>query len=448
MTVEELLIVSYTCSVVKGEIMSEPTIQCPKCHTEFKLNESLAAPLIASVTRDYEKRLAEQSSVFATKESALRDKERLIEQAQSQLNEQVAQRVSEQVKSARETIATEEASKAKLLANEAIETAKKESESLKEVLKAQDEKLAEAQRAQADFMKKQRELDESKRELDLTIEKRVGESLSLVRDTAKKEAEDAQKLKLLEKDQALLSMQKKIEELKQKADQGSQQLQGEVQELDLEQSLQTKFPFDQISPVSKGELGADVIQRVVNAQAQDCGVILWESKRTRNWSDGWLAKLREDQRNCKAEIAIIVSQALPKDVNQFGLIDGIWVMSPAVAIPVAAMLRDTLIRVNNARAVSLGQKTKAELVYEYLTGAGFRQRVEAIVEAFTIMREDLDKEKRSIMQQWSKREKQIEQVMKSTLGMYGDMQGIAGRSLQEIEGLDVPTLDFQADNAV
>jgi hypothetical protein len=415
--------------------MSEPTIQCPKCHTEFKLNESLAAPLIASVTRDYERRLAQQSSAFASKENALHEKERQIEQAQMNLNAQVAERVSEQVKSAREAIATEEANKAKLLAQDAINSAKSEADTLKELLKSKDEKLAEAQSAQAEFLKKQRDLDESKRELDLTIEKRINEGLSLARDTAKKEAEDGLKLKLLEKDQAMLSMQKKIEELKQKADQGSQQLQGEVQELDLEQSLQAKFPFDQVSPVPKGTLGADVIQRVVNEQAQDCGVILWESKRTRTWTEGWLAKLREDQRSCKAEIAIIVSQTLPKGVSQFEFIDGIWVVSPAVAIPVASMLRDTLIRVSMARAVSLGQKTKAEMVYEYLTGAGFRQRVEAIVEACTIMRED--KEKRSIMQQWSKRETQIEQVMKSTLGMYGDMQGIAGRSLQEIEGLSL-----------
>jgi hypothetical protein len=397
----------------------------------------LAAPLIASVTRDYEQRLAQQSSAFATKENALHEKERQIEQAQMNLNAQVAERVSEQVKSAREAIATEEANKAKLLAQDAINSAKSEADTLKELLKSKDEKLAEAQSAQAEFLKKQRELDESKRELDLTIEKRINEGLSLARDTAKKEAEDGLKLKLLEKDQAMLSMQKKIEELKQKADQGSQQLQGEVQELDLEQSLQAKFPFDQVSPVPKGTLGADVIQRVVNEQAQDCGVILWESKRTRTWTEGWLAKLREDQRSCKAEIAIIVSQTLPKGVSQFEFIDGIWVVSPAVAIPVASMLRDTLIRVSMARAVSLGQKTKAEMVYEYLTGAGFRQRVEAIVEAFTIMREDLDKEKRTIVQQWSKREKQIEQVMKSTLGMYGDMQGIAGRSLQEIEGLSL-----------
>jgi hypothetical protein len=397
----------------------------------------LAAPLIASVTRDYEQRLAQQSSAFATKENALHEKERQIEQAQMNLNAQVAERVSEQVKSAREAIATEEANKAKLLAQDAINSAKSEADTLKELLKSKDEKLAEAQSAQAEFLKKQRELDESKRELDLTIEKRINEGLSLARDTAKKEAEDGLKLKLLEKDQAMLSMQKKIEELKQKADQGSQQLQGEVQELDLEQSLQAKFPFDQVSPVPKGTLGADVIQRVVNEQAQDCGMILWESKRTRTWTEGWLAKLREDQRSCKAEIAIIVSQTLPKGVSQFEFIDGIWVVSPAVAIPVASMLRDTLIRVSMARAVSLGQKTKAEMVYEYLTGAGFRQRVEAIVEAFTIMREDLDKEKRTIVQQWSKREKQIEQVMKSTLGMYGDMQGIAGRSLQEIEGLSL-----------
>jgi hypothetical protein len=238
-------------------------------------------------------------------------------------------------------------------------------------------------------------------------------------------------------------MQQTIEELKRKAEQGSQQLQGEVQELELESVLRVKFPFDSIESVPKGEFGGDVLQRVVSANGQAGGTILWECKRTKNWSDGWLAKLREDQRTAKAEISVLVSQVLPKGVETFGAVDGVWVTNPRAALPVATILRHTLLEVSMARQVSEGQQTKTEMVYQYLTGPRFRQRVEAIVEAFSSMREDLDKERKAIMKQWAKREEQIERVMGATVGMYGDLQGIAGKSIQEIEGLEIPAIEFK-----
>ncbi len=308
-----------------------------------------------------------------------------------------------------------------------------------------DAKLAEAQQAQAELIKKQRELDDAKRELELTVEKRVQEGLGDVRAKAKREAEEGLKLKVMEKDQTIASMQQKIEELKQKAEQGSQQLQGEVQELELENLLRAKFPFDSIEPVPKGEFGGDVLQRVVSQTGQQCGTILWESKRTRNWSDGWLVKLREDQRTAKAEISVLVSQVLPKGVEAFDVVDGVWVTSPRAALPVATVLRHTLLQVGMARQVSEGQQTKTEMIYQYLTGPRFRHRVEAMVEAFSTMQEDLDKERKAIMKQWAKREEQIERVMGATVGMYGDLQGIAGKSLQEIEGLDLLALSHQGD---
>ena len=240
----------------------------------------------------------------------------------------------------------------------------------------------------------------------------------------------------MEKDQTITAMQKQIEELRRRAEQGSQQLQGEVQELELEAILTTKFPRDTILPVPKGEFGGDVLQRVVGPSGQVCGTILWESKRTKNWSDGWLPKLREDQRAAKAEIAIIISQVLPKDVETFGCVDTVWVAHPKVALPVAATLRQTLIEVACVRQANEGQQSKMEIIYQYLTGPRFRQRVEAIVEAFSSMKKDLDVERKAITRQWAKREEQIERVMQATVGMYGDFQGIAGRTLQEIEGLE------------
>jgi len=417
--------------------MSEPTIICPSCKAEIKLTESLAAPLLESTRRDYEKRLAQKDADTAKREAEIRLREEAVTKAKEQLDEQVA----EKVRSERNRIAAEEAKKAKLAVQSDLDQKVKELEDLTELMKEREAKLAEAQKAQADLLRKQRELDDAKREFDLTVEKRVQEGLAATREQAKKEAEEGLKLKVLEKEQTIASMQKQIEELKRKAEQGSQQLQGEVQELELEALLRTKFPRDTIEPVPKGEHGGDALQRVIGPNGQLCGTIIWESKRTKNWSDGWLAKLREDQRAAKAEIAVIVSHSLPKDVETFDVVEGVWVTHPKTVSPLAHTLRHTLIEVGCARQASEGQQTKTEMIYQYLTGPRFRHRVEAIVEAFSTMQEDLDKEKKAIIKQWAKREEQIERVMHATAGMYGDLQGIAGKTIQEIEGLELRALN-------
>lgn len=423
--------------------MPEPTIICPQCKTEIKLTESLAAPLLEATKRDFEQRLAQKDAEAAKRDAALREREALLAKSQERFEEQVA----DKLKLERSKIVAEEARKARLALANDLDQKSKEIREIQEILKHKDEKLAEAQKVQADLLRKQRELDDAKRELDLTIEKRVQEGLAATRDQAKKEAEEGLKFKVMEKEQTIASMQKQIEELKRRAEQGSQQLQGEVQELELEAMLISKFPLDQISPVAKGEHGGDVLHRVAGSFGQACGTILWESKRTKNWSDGWLIKLREDQRQAKAEIAIIVSQALPKEVEAFEFIDGVWVTHPKVALPLAVAMRNTLMEVAGARQASEGQQTKMEMVYQYLMGPRFRQRVQAIVEGFSSMKEDLDKERKVIMKQWAKREEQIDRVMMATVGMYGDLQGIAGKTLQEIEGLELQALDAPKDES-
>lgn len=423
--------------------MTEPTITCPQCKTEIKLTESLAAPLLEATKRDFEHRLAQKDADAAKRDAALREREAVLAKSQETFEEQVA----DKLKLERGKIMAEEARKARLALSNDLDQKSKEILEIQGILKQKDEKLAEAQKVQADLLRKQRELDDAKRELDLTIEKRVQEGLTATRDQAKKEAEEGLKFKVMEKEQTIASMQKQIEELKRRAEQGSQQLQGEVQELELEAMLTAKFPLDQIQPVAKGEHGGDVLHRVASSFGQACGTILWESKRTKNWSDGWLIKLREDQRQAKAEIAIIVSQALPKEVETFEFIDGVWVTHPKVALPLAIAMRNTLMEVAGARQASEGQQTKMEMVYGYLMGPRFRQRVQAIVEGFSSMKEDLDKERKVIMKQWAKREEQIDRVMMATVGMYGDLQGIAGKTLQEIEGLELQALDAPKDES-
>jgi len=392
--------------------MAEPTVVCPNCKTEIKLNESLAGPLLEATRKDFEKRLKQKDTDLAAK-----------------LKEEAAK------------IAVEEARKAKLALSSELDQKTRAVAELEKTLTENNTKLAEAQKAQADLLRKQRELDTKLREADLSVEKRVQEGLNATREQARKEVEGELRLKVAEKEQTITSMQKQIEELKRRAEQGSQQLQGEVMELELESLLRTRFPRDTIEPVPKGVHGGDVLHHVLGPIGQACGTILWESKRTKGWSDGWLVKLREDQRAAKAEVAILSSVALPKGVDSFELVEGVWVTHPRAAIPLATALRQSLIDLATARQAGEGQQTKTEMVYQYLTGPRFRQRVQAIVEAFSSMQEDLDKEKRAITKQWAKREEQIDNVMQATVGMYGDLQGIAGKSLHEIEGLNLRALE-------
>ena len=250
---------------------SDPTITCPHCKTEVRLTESLAAPLVEATRVQYEAKLQTE----------------------------------------RASIAKAEAEKARLALRADIDQKVKDLADLKTVLAERDAKLAEAQKAQTEALKKQRELDDARRELDLSVEKKVQESLAAARAQAKQEAETDLKFKMSEKEQTILAMQKQIEELKRRAEQGSQQLQGEVQELELEGMLKQSFPTDVFTPVAKGEFGGDVVHAVARGEGLICGTILWESKRTKNWSDGWLVKLRDDQRAAKADLAVIVTQALP-----------------------------------------------------------------------------------------------------------------------------------------
>jgi hypothetical protein len=379
---------------------TDPLITCPQCQADIRLTESLAAPLVQATREEYEARFRAE----------------------------------------RETIAAAAARKAKLEIAGELDAKSKELAELGQILQERDGKLKEAQKAQAEAIKKQRELDDARRELDLTVEKQAQESLSAARDKAKAEAEDSLKLKMAEKEHTIQAMQKQIEDLKRRAEQGSQQLQGEVQELEIENTLKQAFPADVIVPVAKGEFGGDCVQGVSRGEGQACGAILWESKRTKNWSDTWLPKIRDDQRTAKADFAVIVTQALPKGVEMFGLVDDVWVTGWRTFVPLAFALRQTLHETSLARQAGEGQQTKMELVYQYLTGPRFRARVTAIIEKFEDMQSDLTKERAAVMKMWAKREQQIQAVLAATAGMYGDLQGIAGQAIETIEALDISRL--------
>ncbi|MGX9948457.1 DUF2130 domain-containing protein (plasmid) [Bradyrhizobium denitrificans] len=420
----------------------EATLHCPNCNHEIRLTESLAAPLLAETRQRFQQQLASKDAEMERKTEALRLEREQVAKDREQVEDQVAKRLTAE----RAQLVAAESKKAREAAAAELRAKESEAAELRATLLSNNMKLAEAQKQQAELMRQQRALEEEKRELDLTIEKRVRASISEIQIKARQEADEAARLRVAEKDQTIESMTRTIEELKRKAEQGSQQSQGEVLELELEELLRGRFPTDSIEPVGKGELGADVIQQVNGAIGQSAGIILWETKRTKAWSDGWLAKLRDDQRRSGADVALIISHALPKHIEQFDLVDGVWVAHPRCALPVAVALRQALIDVSSSRLVQQGQQTKMEQVYHYLTGTKFRQRVEAVVEKFNDMREDLDKERKFMVRQWAKRETQILAVVESTVGMVGDLQAIAGKAMPEIPSLEVPLLEASAES--
>ncbi len=424
--------------------MSEPTVTCPNCHGEVRLTESLAAPLIEATRRQYTEQLAQKDAQIASREAAMQARETALAAEREKFDEEVAKRVGAE----RQRIVAAEQKKARELAQADLDQAAQQLKDSQAVLAERTAKLAEAQKAQAELIRKERELEDAKREMDLSIQKQVQAGIGAAREQAKKEAEDELRLKVSEKEQTIVAMQKQIEELKRKAEQGSQQMQGEVQELELEEILKAQFPQDDIAPVPKGEFGGDVVQTVRGPSGETCGTILWESKRTKNWSDGWLPKLRADQRAARADVAVMVSRVLPKEVAEFGLIDHVYVVPPRLIVPVAMTLRQSLAELALVRQASQGLQTKTELVYQYLTGPRFKQRIQGIVEAFDTLQADLDAERKVITRQWAKRQAQIERVMQGTIGMYGDLQGIAGQSLQAIEGLEVGALEGAAQKTI
>jgi hypothetical protein len=389
--------------------------------------------------KDRDEQLGELKQRLKTaqeKDLAVRKREREIEQLQSQLD----QEKSQLEQSLRQKLDEERAGlvrQAREKAQEDLALERKDRETVVAELQA---KIQQANQKELAFLKEKRELQERMQNVELEVTRRTQEELKKVREQTLKEMDEQHRLKLLEKEQQVEGLRRQIEDLKRSAEQGSQQTQGEVLEVALEELLRDLFRKDSIEPVPKGVRGADVIQRVFDDNGMDCGLILWESKRTRHWSKDWLPKLRDDLRAVGASRSVIVSEQLPDHIRHFGQIDGVWVVSWACVHPVAVALREGLIGAAKARRALEGQHGKMELVYNYLIGQEFYNRVSGIVEAFVTMGQDLEEEKRVITTRWNKRAKQLDRVLVSTSGLYGDLQGIIGSTLPEIKGMNLAAL--------
>jgi hypothetical protein len=431
------------------ETKTDPALICPKCGESIKLTESLAAPLVAATRAQYERQLADQAKSFqsekdlVSRQQEANDRRAAELEATAKKQEQaVAQAVQDgiakELVSERKRIAEQESARARQQVEDELKTEREAAALQKERIQDLDRKLTLARAAETDLLKKQQQLEDKERELERDLQKGIAAARAEERAKALAEVQSDLDLKVQDRDNKIAQLLTQIDSLKRKAEQSSQQAQGESLEIALEHQLRVQFPFDLIEPVAKGEFGGDVLQHVRDQSGQLCGKILWESKRTKAWSDSWLTKLKGDQRAAHADLAVIVSQTMPKDVTHFDHMEGIWVSSLGCILPVANALRVSVIELAGVRRSSEGQETKAQQIYAYLTGPRFKHRIECIAEKFTELRSDLDKERKWMNKQWAKRDGELLAVLEATSGMYGDLQGIAGQSLKDIDALEGP----------
>jgi hypothetical protein len=311
---------------------------------------------------------------------------------------------------------------------------------LEKRLREQDEQIVKAEEKQNEVQRLQNRLEAREKKIDSEITQKVKKAVEKTEEDVSKRIGADYRIRELQLEKKLSDARNRAAELKRKLEQSSQQAQGEVIELELESALKNAFPEDEIMPIEKGQAGADILQHVRTPNGQLCGTIIWETKNTKNWSKTWLSKLRGDQRKIKAELAVLVSMALPKEVKHFAQVEGIWVVEYELALGVAAALRTNLIQVTMVRLSVKGKHETLELLYEYLSSIEFKHRIEAMVESFQGMRDDLNKERQMMEKQWAKRDKQIELVVQNVSGMYGDMHAIVGQALPKIRRLELPEL--------
>lgn len=410
---------------------AQSLITCPNCRHEFPLSEAVAQRIRSDLSREFEERRRVAEAALAEREKTVRDHLAQVELQRNNLDAELAKRMV--------------AERQKLLATAAQQEREKigvEFRDLQGQLAEQRLKLDTARQTELELRKQQRLVEERAQQLELEVARKLDAERGKIAEAVRAQSAEEHKLRLAEKEQLIAGMQQQIEVLKQRAEQGSMQLQGEVLELEIEQRLRAEFLTDSIEPVAKGVRGADVLQRVRTNAGLECGAILWETKRTKHWTREWPGKLKEDQREARAELAVIVTRTLPEGVTSFALHEGIWVCDFASAIPLGVALRHGLIQAAVARQAQAGRQGKMEQLYEYLSGHEFKQRIEAIVEAFVTMQGDLESERRAMEKQWAKRERSIRQVISHTAGLYGGVQGIVGQAtLPEIQSLALPAAE-------
>lgn len=407
----------------------EQKIKCPNCGTSISIDDVLTQQISETIREEMEGAQKSKEAELARKEEALAAELAKLAVAQQNSEAEIAKAVAKKIE-------TEKIALLKSAKEEAGKESAAEKQMLEDQLAEKNDKLREANEKELILRKERNKLEEDRQGFELEKQRQLDEERKRISEEASEKATEESRFVIAQLQKQLSDATKAKDDLSRKLEQGSQQTQGEVLELELEEILRAEFPYDQIAPVPKGVNGADIIQNVCDHAGRICGQIVWESKKTKAWSEGWIQKLKDDQRLVKADLAVIVSSVLPDGVKGIALREGVWVCDIKFAASIATALRHSLEAVSRERAMSVGKNDKMEMLYSYLTGTEFKQRIEAIVEAFSAMDDSLKKERIAYERIWSEREKQIQRVMKNTVGIYGGLSDVV--QLQKIESLELP----------
>jgi hypothetical protein len=380
-----------TNSELRASTALLPAITCPKCGHKFALNEALNREIELHVR-------TELNDEFERKAAELR----------------------------------------RQLAKEAAEKADRASTELQVKLEMQARELKEARDNERTLLRAKIQLQEQAERAQLEAERRLADERDKIRKAAQDQIVEEHQLKDAEKNKQLDDMRRQIEELKRKAEQGSQKLQGDAQEIELEKVLRERFPRDEIESVKSGVRGADIVQKVISDSGQLCGTILWESKRVRHWSDRWIDKLIEDKQAARADVAVIVTDALPEHVLHMGSVRGMLITTFPLAACLAETLRVNIALLGQTRLALSGQDDQKSRIFQYFTSPQFHERMAAIAEQFEQMQADLVREKAAMNRTWAKREKQIETIVSSTAKFTGELQALCGSSLSQLPQFALP----------
>ena len=407
------------------------TIKCPNCGTEINVNDVIYHQLEDQLKARFEADLDKEKTKLEEASATLDKEKKTLEEEKGRIEETIASGLKERMKEEKKRLAGD-------IRKEIEEEKSEQVSSLREELDRKSGQLKEFNKAKIEIERLKREKDEVESEIQARLEANFSEQLKQERAKVQKVEEEKVGLKIAEKEHLIDELKNQLQEAHRKAEQGSMQLQGEIQELAIEQWLKDQFPLDTIEEVKKGAFGADCMQVVNTRSHQNCGTIYYESKRTKSFQPAWIEKFKADIREKGANMGVLITEALPSDMERMGLKDGIWICTLDEFKGLSFVFRETIIKISNAVATQENKGDKMHMLYDFLTSNEFRLQIEAIVEGFTQMQTDLESEKRSMQGIWKKREKQIQKVLLNTTHMYSSIKGIAGSAIQAVRQLELP----------
>lgn len=409
-------------------------IKCPSCSFDIDVQDVLSHQLETEISGRYQIEFQKKIADVQGEQEKLKLEKEAFENKKKQENQIFQERLEKQLKEQKQLMESELRKKLDDEQSERLQAYQKE-------LEEKSKKLAEMHKLTGELERVNREKNELRSKIEAEAQIKLSQELAKKEEEVRKNEKDKTEMKVLELQKKLEDQIKLTEEMQRKQQQGSMQLQGEVQELAIEQWLTTQFPLDSIEEIKKGQRGGDCIQTVNSYQRPNCGIIYYESKRTKEFSQTWVEKFKADMRDKNADIGVLVTEAMPTDMNRMGLRDSIWICNFEEFKGLSAVLRETVIKLSLAAGAQENKGDKMHMLYDYLTSGTFRMQVEAIVEGFTSMKTALDSEKRAMNRIWKEREKQIEKVIINTTEMYGSIKGIAGNAIQAVSALELPEYD-------